>query len=83
MLHLSAHFGKLQKFLKDLAGPHILHLDEVTEVLLETLSSLLGHDVLLFTGHEGVDVGEEVARRRILQGRESVNQSLNRYAGTC
>jgi hypothetical protein len=83
VLHLSVHFGKFQKFLEDLTCPNILHLYEVTEILLETLSSLLSHDVLLFAGHEGVDVGEEVAGRRILQRREPVYESLNRYFGTC
>ena len=69
---------KLQEHSEDVAIPDFFDFAQIPQVLLQTLSSLLGHDVLLLVGHEVVDVDEETTALGVLYGGEPVYQHLNR-----
>ena len=76
--HFTACVGEVEEFAENVARLDVLDLDQVAQVLLQALPSLLSHHILLLACDEVVDICKEVAGRRVLNRRESVDEHLNK-----
>jgi hypothetical protein len=82
-LHLTPARRELQEDLEYLTMSDIFNFAQVTQILLQTLPSLLSHDIFLLVRHEVVDIDKEIATLRVFYGRITVNQHLHRKNSTC
>ena len=74
---------EIEELFKNLTVSDLFDFCEISQVLLQTFSAFFSLNIFLFVGEEVVDICEEVATGRVFDGRETMDEQLNRVMNTC